>query len=348
MLDAITKATLNDDVYNEDETTSGFERDMAARCGHEAAAFVITGTMANQLAIRSLLSQPPYSILTDSHSHLIHWEAGGVAHLSGAMVQGIKPLNGKYLTVRDVSKHAIITDDVHKAPTRLVSIENTTSGSVIPLEELQLLKAWANKNSIAIHMDGARLWEAVAASGHTLKEFAQCCDVLTLDFSKNLGAPMGAMIIGKAGLIKRLKRIRKSIGGGMRQAGVLGAAARQAVLENFGPGQTDTKGVLKSSHLLGQRIGALWTEKGGHLLREVETNMVWLDLKRSGIEAERWNEAGGRHGIKLDGKRVVLHHQICEEAVIRLGRVMDDCLLVRQKGLAGVGTQPKPIVQPRL
>ncbi|OAQ74122.1 beta-eliminating lyase [Pochonia chlamydosporia 170] len=326
MLDAIAKATLNDDVYNEDETTSKFEKEIAHRCGHEAAAFVITGTMANQLAIRSVLAQPPYSILTDAHSHLIHWESGGVAHLSGAMIQAIIPQNGKHLTVHDAIKHAIITDDVHKAPTRLISIENTTSGSIIPLQELRLLKEWASDNGIAVHIDGARLWEAVAATGHQLIDFAQCCDVLTLDFSKNLGAPMGAMVLGDAGLIRRLKRIRKSIGGGMRQAGVLAAAAREAVLENFGPGQTDVRGVLKASHVLARRVGSMWTERGGNISREIETNMVWLDLGASGVDTKRWNEIGRRHGIKLDGKRVVLHHQICDDAVLRLGKVMDECL----------------------
>ncbi|KND86750.1 Alanine racemase TOXG [Tolypocladium ophioglossoides CBS 100239] len=348
MLAAIANATLHDDVYCEDETTSTFERDMASLCGRESAAFVISGTMANQLAVRSLLDQPPYAVLADAHAHIVHWEAGGVAHLSGAMVQSIRPLNGRYLTVLDAIKHAVITDDVHKAPTRVISIENTTSGTVIPLTELQRLKKWATKNRVAVHMDGARLWEAVAASGNTVKEFAQCCDVLTLDFSKNLGAPMGAMVVGTASLIRRLKRIRKSIGGGMRQAGVLAAAAQQAVLENFPNGQVDTKGILKSSHKLAKRVELMWTEKGGKLLRAVETNMVWLDFGGSGVDTKKWNEAGKRHRIKLDGKRIVLHHQICEEAILRLGAVMDEFLMATAKMPKSTKDERKSLLLARL
>lgn len=326
MLTAIARATLNDDVFEEDIETKSFEREIADLCAHEGAAFVISGTMANQLALRTLLHQPPHGVLADSQSHIINWEAGGVAHLSGAMVQGIRPLNMRYLTLSDLQKHAIITEDVHKCPTRVVSIENTASGTIVPLEELRRIKSWAKKNGIAVHLDGARLWEAVAAGAGTMREFALCADVVTLDFSKNLGAPMGAMVVGPAELIQRLRRIRKSIGGGMRQAGVLAAAARQAVIENFGPEQTDSKGVLAGCHKLARKTGRMWIQKGGRLLREVDTNMVWLDLRYAGIKPADWNEAGKRKGIKLDGARLVFHHQVCEEALGRLEMVMDEVL----------------------
>ncbi|KAL2280902.1 hypothetical protein FJTKL_12212, partial [Diaporthe vaccinii] len=197
MLDAIRRTTLNDDVYGEDQTTSAFEREMAAICGKEAAAFVITGTMANQLALRTLLNEaPPYAIMTDAQSHIVHWEAGGAAFINGAMVQAIRPLNGRYLTVMDAEKHAVLAYDVHKAPTRVISIENTNSGTIIPLAELQRLHSWAKRNQVSIHMDGARLFDAVCACGTSLRDFAQCADLVTLDFSKNLGAPMGAMVLG--------------------------------------------------------------------------------------------------------------------------------------------------------
>ncbi len=318
MLNAIVHATLNDDVFREDQTTLDFEAEMARLCGHEDAAFVITGTMANQLALRTLVDQPPHAILADAHAHIIHWEAGGVAHLSGAMVQPIRPRNRRYLTLEDIAKRAVVTDDVHKCPTRVISIENTASGTIVPLRELQRMRAWAKANGIKIHIDGARLWEAVAAGAGTIREFAQCCDALTLDFSKNLGAPMGAMVVGSAELIGRLRRIRKSLGGGMRAAGVLTAAARHAIVENFGMGQTDSRRKLKRSHELARRAATIWTGKGGQLGREVETNMVWLDPRAAGLSNARFNELGLKHGIKLDGKRLVLHHQICERAMQRL------------------------------
>ncbi|GKT42244.1 alanine racemase TOXG [Colletotrichum spaethianum] len=298
--------------------------------------------MANQLALRSLLHQPPHAILADASAHIIHWEAGGIAHLSGAMVQGIRPKNGLYLTLDDVKKHAVVTDDVHKCPTRAISIENTCSGVIIPLEELQRIKEWASTHDIAIHMDGARLWEAVSAGAGSLEEFGRCCDVLTMDFSKNLGAPMGAMVLGSSELIKRLRRLRKSIGGGMRQAGVLVAAARQAVVENFGLGPHDSRGVLGISRTLAEEVGRMWTMRGGIVLKPIETNMVWLDLSGCGIEMSEWNEMGRQYGIKLDGKRVVLHHQISELAMKRLGAVMDEVLgRVKQTAVLGAATKAR-------
>ncbi|KAG6365650.1 hypothetical protein INS49_007261 [Diaporthe citri] len=327
MLDAIRRTTLNDDVYGEDQTTSAFEREMAAICGKEAAAFVITGTMANQLALRTLLNEaPPYAIMTDAQSHIVHWEAGGAAFINGAMVQAIRPLNGRYLTAMDAEKHAVLAYDVHKAPTRVISIENTNSGTIIPLAELQRLHSWARRNQVSIHMDGARLFDAVCASGTSLRGFAQCADLVTLDFSKNLGAPMGAMVLGTTNAIQRLKRTRKGLGGGMRQAGVLAAAARQAVVENFGLSGVDSVGTLARSNEIARSIGQLWTEGGGRLLRSVETNVVWVDLKALGIEEKEWNAAGKRRGICLDGKRIMFHHQICDEAVLQLQSVINEVL----------------------
>ncbi|KAL1846673.1 hypothetical protein Daus18300_014190 [Diaporthe australafricana] len=327
MLNAISRATLNDDVYGEDQTTSTFEKEMASICGKEAAAFVITGTMANQLALRTLLNEaPPYAILTDAQSHIVHWEVGGAAFINGAMVQAIRPLNGRYLTVKDVEKHAVLDYDVHKTPTRVVSIENTNLGTVVPLRELQHLHAWAKINRVAIHIDGARLFEAVVACGASLRDFAQCADLVTLDFSKNLGAPLGAMVLGEVDAIRRLKRTRKGMGGGMRQAGVLVAAARQAVVEKFGLGEFDTVGTLVRSHKMARLISHFWTERGGRLLREVETNMVWVDLKALGVKEADWNAAGKRHGIRLDGRRIMFHHQICDEAIIQLQSVIEEVL----------------------
>ncbi|KAH8884636.1 beta-eliminating lyase [Thozetella sp. PMI_491] len=340
MLAAIANATLQDDVFREDQATLDFERAMADLCGHEDGAFVITGTMANQLALRALLGQPPHAVLVDAQSHLVHFEAGGIAFLSGALVQAIRPRNGRYLVLEDVAQHAVRTDDVHKCPTRAVSIENTAAGGVVPLAELKRIRAWAATHDIAVHMDGARLWEAVAAGAGTVRDFAQCCDVLTLDFSKNLGAPMGAMVLGSAALqvlpvINRLRRLRKGIGGGMRAAGVLAAAARQAVLENFGPGQTDTRGVLAQSHTLAQRAAQMWLGKGGRLSRPAETNMLWLDLRAAALSAEALNALGRKHGIRLDGKRLVFHHQICEAAMQRLNLVMTDALGGHQEASHG-------------
>lgn len=191
----------------------------------------------------------------------------------------------------------------------------------------------AQKNHVSIHIDGARLFDAVTASGSSLRDFVQCADLITLDFSKNLGAPMGAMVLGSSDAILRLKRTRKGIGGGMRQAGVLASAARQAVVENFGIGGIDCAGVLARSHGIARLVGQIWTERGGRLLRPVETNMVWVDLKSLGVDEKTWNTIGKRHGILLDGKRIMVHHQISDEAVRKLQSVIAEVLLGEAKSI---------------
>lgn len=206
------------------------------------------------------------------------------------------------------------------------TIPGTASPYVVGSQLLTKGTTGAQTNGVTIHMDGARLFDAVAASGSSLRDFAQCADLVTLDFSKNLGAPMGAMVLGTTKAIRRLKRTRKGIGGGMRQAGVLAAAARQAVVENFGLKGVDSVGKLARSYNIAKLVGQLWTERGGRLLREVETNVVWVDLKSLGFEEEAWNAVGKRYGIRLDGKRIMVHHQICDQAVTKLQSVMAEVL----------------------
>ncbi|ORY68508.1 beta-eliminating lyase [Pseudomassariella vexata] len=336
MLEAIQQATLNDDVYGEDQTTRSFENQIAAMCGKEAAVLVVSGTMANQLSIRALLHQPPYSILADSQAHIIHFEAGGLAHLSGAMVQAIRPMNGLYITLADIEKHAILSDQPERCPTKTISIENTAHGNIIPLNELHKIKYWAAKHGIGVHIDGARLWHAVVAGAGTLEQFASYCDALTLSFNKALGAPMGAMVVGSQDLIKRVRRLRQSIGGGVRQTGIMAAMARQAVLDNFGAKQVDSRGELEKTHDMAKMLGRAWTDAGGRLLRPVETNMVWLDMKSAGISIEAFNEMGKRHGILVNGKRIMVHHQICEAANQKLTRMFDELLTPIQATVSGI------------
>ncbi|KAI9663139.1 MAG: hypothetical protein M1821_008187 [Bathelium mastoideum] len=333
MLSAIINTTLGDDVFREDVTTLDFENSMAAACGHEAGAFVISGTMANQLALRALLPRPPCSILTDARAHIIHFEAGGPA-FSGAMVQGFRPANRQYMTLADIKKHAVLTDDVHKSPTAVISFEVPTSGIIIPLDELRQISKWTHENGVALHMDGARLFEAVAAGAGSLSDYAELCDAVSLDFSKNLGAPMGAMIVGSPALIHRVRRIRKAVGGGMRQAGVLTAAARAAVAENFGSGswgEFEKTERLREVHEAAKRLGEVWTSQGGMLLRPIETNMLWVDLAAAGCDEERWKRLGLKHGVKVDGKRIVLHRQISAEALSKLVDVFREVLKPRAR-----------------
>ncbi|KAH7413517.1 l-allo-threonine aldolase [Cadophora sp. MPI-SDFR-AT-0126] len=312
MLLAIMKTTLQDDVYREDFTTSSLENHVARLAGHEAGLFVLSGTMANQLALRTHLNNPPESLMCDARSHIIHWEAGGLAN-TGAMIQSVAPRNGEFLTLEDIKAKAILTDDVHKSPTTVISLENTIFGLVHPLSETRRIAAWARQNGLRLHLDGARLWEAVATGAGSVRDYGECFHSLSLDFSKGLGAPMGAMILGTEKFINRARRIRKGMGGGMRQSGVLSAAA-WAALDNFHK--------LSELHRLTKTVADMWISRGGRLRRRTETNLVWIDL----TDDEEFRQIGHRYGIQVDGCRIVLHHQISHEAINRLRKVFDTVL----------------------
>ncbi|EEP77449.1 alanine racemase TOXG [Uncinocarpus reesii 1704] len=308
MLAAIVETTLGDDVFREDRTTCDFEAHVANITGREDGMFVITGTMANQLCLHALVSTRPCGILLAGDSHSINFEGGGTSVLSGAMAQPIKPSN-------DLEEHAVLTDDVHKCPTGIISVENTAGGVILPLHELRRISDWARRHGIKTHLDGARLFEAVAAGAGTLKEYCTLVDLVSVDFSKNLGAPMGAMILGDRRLIQQMRRTRKAIGGGMRQSGVITAAAREALFENFGTGPEIENPMLSRVHRLARRVGEEWTKRGGQLSKDVETNLVWLDIEAAGISKRSLIEMGEKHGVVLDSARIVCHHQIDSKAI---------------------------------
>ena len=328
MLLAIVNTSLLDDVYQEDPTTKSFEEQMATMAGHESGMFVLSGTMANQVALRAHLTQPPHAILCDSRSHIIHWEAGGIASTCGAMVQGVTPRNGEYLTLEDIKRKAVLSDDVHKCPTRVISLENTISGLIHPLSEIRRISKWAKAMGIKLHLDGARLWEAVAEGGGSIKDFAKCFDSVALDFAKGLGAPMGAIIVGNANFIAQGRRIRKALGGGMRQAGVLSAAAKAAVDGMFGDEMSaaEVGAAMREVHFVAKQVANMWIRQGGKLRRRVETNIVWLDLKGANISTEEFNNIGRQNGVKVDGSRVVLHYQISKDALTRLEKTFTHAL----------------------
>ncbi|MDI1491320.1 MAG: hypothetical protein OHK93_002529 [Ramalina farinacea] len=322
MLAAIANTTLLDDVFREDTTTNDLESWIADLTGHEAALLVMSGTMGNQLSIRTHLGGPPHSIVADVRSHIMGWEAGGLASLSGALAIPIPPSNDHHLTLPDIRTHTILSRDIHACPTRLISLENTLAGTILPLSSARDISAWARAQEppIPCHLDGARLWEAVAANAGTLRDYCACFDSVSLCFSKGLGAPVGSMIVGSRGFIERARHLRKMLGGGTRQAGIITAPARVAVEETFLGGE------LARSHARAREIAGMWTGKGGVLERECETNMVWLDLGRAGVSRERFVEEGVKAGVKVMGGRLVVHYQIGEEGVRRLGRVMDAVL----------------------
>jgi len=327
MLLAIQKTTLKDDVFHEDETTNEFEAYIARRANHEDALFVMSGTMGNQLAIRSHLTQIPHSVLCDSRAHILTAEAGGAASLSQAIVSGVMPSNGIHLTLEDIEKNVVIGDEIHGCPTKLISLENTLGGTIMPLSEVKRISKFAKEHDIRLHLDGARLWNAVAEGAGSLSDYCQEFDSVSLCFSKGLGAPIGSMLVGKKEFIHRARWVRKSIGGGLRQMGVLTSAARVAVDENFGKDANGTDGKLKHSHEVAQKITAIWVKLGGNLAKPTQTNMVWLDLESAGVSNREFASLGKEKGLKLLSGRLVVHYQISDDAVDALESLMKEVLV---------------------
>ncbi|KAF1986258.1 hypothetical protein K402DRAFT_394116 [Aulographum hederae CBS 113979] len=323
MLASITSTTLLDDVFLEDTTTNSLDAFIASLTGHAASLLVMSGTMGNQIALRTHLQGPPHAVLCDYRAHILEWEAGGTASLCGALVKGVVPSNGVYLTLEDVRKNAVISDDVHACPTRVISLENTLGGTIMPLSEARRICEWAAEHGILTHLDGARIWEAAAATPNpteTLKAFCETFDSVSLCYSKGLGAPIGSSLVGNETFIKRARWIRKSIGGGIRMSGIIAAAARTAVEETF------LGGKLAESHERARYVAGLWEQRGGKLALGVETNMVWLDIAAAGVQTEEWVGMAREEGLNVLGGRLVVHYQVCDEAIGRLESVMDRAL----------------------
>lgn len=309
MLNSICQTTLLDDVFNEDPTTNDLQSYVAKRTKHEDALLVMSGTMGNQVAIRSHLTQPPYAVLCDHRSHIICHEAGGVSAWTGATVQTVIPKNGIHLTLEDIQKHAVLDDDIHHCPTKLISLENTLNGLVMPLDEARRIVDWAHANDIKVHLDGARLWEAVVSGAGSLVDYASLFDSVSLCFSKGLGAPIGSIIVGSQAFIKKARWFRKSIGGGARQTGIFAAAARIALDETFGIDDHGKTGKLSATHAKAKHVAELWTSRGGKLQYPVHTNMVWLDLDAAGVGPNDLSTIGQDQGLQLLGNRVVVHYR---------------------------------------
>ncbi|KAM6519440.1 hypothetical protein FALCPG4_013074 [Fusarium falciforme] len=336
MLQAIQSCSLLDDVFQEDPATNDLEAYVAGRTGKEAGLFVLSGTMGNQLALRSLLTQPPHSVICDYRAHIFTSEAGGTSALTGAQIQPIVPKNGRYMTLEEIMANAVLDDDVHGCPTRVISLENTLHGMVMPLSEVKRISEFAKEHGIKLHLDGARLWEAVVSGAGSLPEYCSYFDTVTLCLSKGLGAPVGSVLVGSKATIKHARWTRKSIGGGLRQSGVVTSAGRVAVEQTFGASPNGEDGPLKASHETARKVDALWASLGGKVEEPTETNMVWLDLKAAGCSEKRFIEIGKEEGLKFMCNRLVTHYQVAqnEEEVLKRLRAVFDKVLAEKEDLS--------------
>ncbi|KAG0355040.1 pyridoxal phosphate-dependent transferase [Gamsiella multidivaricata] len=318
MFAAMMKASLGDDVYNEDDSVKNLERYVATLCGHEAALFCSSGTMTNQLAHRVHLCNPPQSAMVDIRSHVFNYEAGGISFHSQAAVYPVMPSNGKYLTVEDIAPRLVHDIDVHYAPTRVISLENTLNGTIMPIKEIERIRALTKEHGIKLHLDGARLWHASIATGISLKEYCSHFDTVSLCLSKGIGAPIGSILIGSEIAIKKARHFRLLFGGGWRQAGILAEAALWGIKTNW-PTMEDT-------HRRAKWLERVFVEAGCHITNPVETNMIWVDTTDAGFTVEELMTELAKEGIKISGSglaaRVVLHYQITDDAVQRFIQVI--------------------------
>lgn len=317
MLEAIITTSLGDGDMDEDQTTNSLQTFVAGLVGHEASLLVVSGTMGNQVALRSALMAPPHSILADHRAHITILEGGGASSLCGALIRMVVPSNNHHLTLDDVKKHATITESIYDCPTRVISLENTLWGTLMPLSDIRAISQWAHAQNPPIHMhlDGARLWEAVAAGSCTLREIGECFDSIQLCFTKGLGAPIGSIITGSSVFIKRAKWSRKLLGGSTRASGVIAAPARAAINDVF------LGGKLKAAQEKAKRASALWEQLGGKLQLPTETNMIWFDLEASGLTPDEFYPVARKFDLKVGEPilgRIVVHYQITDEAFARL------------------------------
>lgn len=273
MRQAMAAAEVGDDVFGEDPTLNRLQERVAAVLGKEAALYVPSGTMSNQICIRAQ-TQPGDEMLCDSRCHIYNFEAGGPAVLSGVTCRCIDGDHG----ILDVSQleDKIRAGNDHLVRTRIVALENTHNrggGRIYPLDKVEAISMWAHKHGLVMHLDGARLWNAVVATGIPAAVWASHFDTVSVCFSKGLGAPIGSALAGSRDFIQRAKRIRKLFGGGMRQGGVAAAGALFA-LENHVER-------LAEDHRKAQVLAQAIQDAPGLRLDppEVDTNLLWVEVE---------------------------------------------------------------------
>jgi len=313
---AMAEAEVGDDVFGEDPTVNRLEAVAAERLGKEAGLFVLSGTMGNQVSLMAH-TQRGDEIILDEGSHIFNYEVAALAVLSGLQPRTLRGRHG-ILDPEEV-RQAIRPPNIHYPKDTLICVENTHNrggGTVYPLETLRKIRRIATENGLAVHMDGARMFNASVATGTPVRELAAQADSVTFCLSKGLGAPVGSVVVGTRGLIDRARRARKMLGGGTRQAGILAAAGLVALETMVDRLREDHE----NARVLAEGLAAL---PGITIdLSRVQTNIVIFSVRRKDLDAPGLILKLAEQGIKAfsisqDSIRMVTHKDVDRAGILK-------------------------------
>jgi len=320
---AMYNAEVGDDVSEEDPTVKKLESRIASMFKMDEALFFPSGTMSNLTAALVWCNRRGSEIIVGDNSHMFLYEQGGASQFGGISMRTVKNQEDGTMSIDDITS-AIREPDIHEPITKLICIENTHNacgGKVLPISFLEKLNDLTISNNIPIHMDGARIWNALTASGREPHEISKYVDSLSVCLSKGLGCPVGSLLVGSSEFIKRARRVRKGLGGGMRQVGVL-AAAGLVGLDDF------EKGILKSDHRRTKQIVDEIVNMPGFSLMTpiVETNILFLEVF-NGNANDIANLLKETYGIIISVWspkliRIVVHRDINDEMIERTIEVL--------------------------
>ena len=312
MRQAMATAEVGDDVFGDDPTVSALEAEVAALFGHEAALFAPSGSMANQIALQLLVPRGA-ELLAGADAHVVSYELGAAAALSGISTR-TWPAVGAELDPAQIAA-MIRPAGYPSVPTTAVAVEQTHNlggGGVVPLTALQALRAAVDEAGVLLHCDGARIWHAHVADGVPLATYGALFDTLSVCLSKGLGAPVGSLVVGSAERIAQARVIRKRLGGGMRQVGILAAAGQWALRHHLER--------LADDHARAQRLAAALEPMGVVDAPGVRTNLVLLDLAKSALDAPALVAAAAQRGVLISAMlprtaRLVTHLDVDDDGV---------------------------------
>jgi threonine aldolase len=316
---AIAEAEVGDDVLGDDPTVRRLEERVAALLGKEAALFFPSGTQANQTAIL-LLGRPGTEVICEAQAHIYHYEMGAAAAWAGVQLRPVPTPDG--VLTPDLVRAHIRPRSPHLLPTSAVTVENThnaAGGKVVPLETLRAVHGAARDHGLPVHLDGARLWNASAATGVPLAAYAGCADTVMVSFSKGLGCPVGSALAATRALIEEARTIRKRLGGGMRQVGILAAAALYALDHHVDR--------LPEDHRRARRLAELANDVPGLRATEPETNIVMIDIEIPGLDAGTAAARLAAEGVLLvpfgpSRLRAVTHLDVDDAGIERAGAAL--------------------------